>query len=357
MSDSNPGEIDYVIIGQGLAGSVLAWQLHRLGKDVLIFDNSHHMASSTVASGLLNPVTGQRLHADEKVHEYLRCSAEIYRDMATDLSQALFYPLPMRRFAGNTKDKERYHTRRQQALYDTLIGDWCAPDNNSLLNDEYGSFEQYYCGRLDIPALLSAVKRDFVKRQRYCQQNVSYPDIRVKENNIQVHHICCRHLIFCQGHQAQDNPWFPDPVWNISRGDILHFQSDVVYPFIANYGYNYIPVAEHDFHWGSSFDPHPAQTQATFKGLQQLIAALKTFDKNTEKNTLIAQYSGLRPASRDKRPLIGFHSKQANVAIFNGFGARGSLLIPYYARHFCRVLLQQENLQGDIDYQRFTRQV
>ena len=48
------------IIGQGLAGSLLAWRLLLRGERVLVVDNGYCSASSTVAAGLINPVTGKK---------------------------------------------------------------------------------------------------------------------------------------------------------------------------------------------------------------------------------------------------------------------------------------------------------
>ena len=51
--------IDYLIIGQGLAGSLLAWELIQRDCKVVIIDNGKENASQ-VAAGLINPITGMR---------------------------------------------------------------------------------------------------------------------------------------------------------------------------------------------------------------------------------------------------------------------------------------------------------
>ena len=50
---------DYLIIGQGLAGSLLAWELIQRDCKVVIIDNGKENASQ-VAAGLINPITGMR---------------------------------------------------------------------------------------------------------------------------------------------------------------------------------------------------------------------------------------------------------------------------------------------------------
>jgi len=51
--------INTIIVGQGLAGSLLAWSLIQRGQSILIVDNDHHHAASIAAAGIINPVTGQ----------------------------------------------------------------------------------------------------------------------------------------------------------------------------------------------------------------------------------------------------------------------------------------------------------
>ena len=58
-------DIDYLIIGQGLAGSLLAWELINRNCKVVIIDNGQENASQ-VAAGLINPIAGQRFVKSQK---------------------------------------------------------------------------------------------------------------------------------------------------------------------------------------------------------------------------------------------------------------------------------------------------
>ena len=48
---------DYLIVGQGLAGSCMALQLLKRGKKILVIDQPHTNSSSMVAAGMFNPGT------------------------------------------------------------------------------------------------------------------------------------------------------------------------------------------------------------------------------------------------------------------------------------------------------------
>ena len=52
---------DTLIIGQGISGTFLSWFLHKAGEEFLVIDDHKATASSHVAAGLINPVTGRRV--------------------------------------------------------------------------------------------------------------------------------------------------------------------------------------------------------------------------------------------------------------------------------------------------------
>ena len=53
--------LDYIIVGQGIAGSCLAFELLERGAKIEIFDESWRDAACLVAAGVINPITGKRL--------------------------------------------------------------------------------------------------------------------------------------------------------------------------------------------------------------------------------------------------------------------------------------------------------
>lgn len=54
-------EIDFLIIGQGLAGTAMGYLLQKQGYQILLFDNPAQNQSSRIAAGLYNPVTGRKM--------------------------------------------------------------------------------------------------------------------------------------------------------------------------------------------------------------------------------------------------------------------------------------------------------
>ena len=71
---------DYIILGAGLAGTMLAELLRARGRSVRVIDNGAQ-SSSMVAGGLMNPLTGKRLVLDEEFGTRFELAQKAYADV------------------------------------------------------------------------------------------------------------------------------------------------------------------------------------------------------------------------------------------------------------------------------------
>jgi len=68
---------------------------------------------------------------------------------------------------------------------------------------------------------------------------------------------------------------------------------------------------------------------------------------------IINQQAGVRPATIDRRPVIGMHPINKSIGMFNGFGTKSVMLAPYFAKHFCNFMFLNQELFLDVDVKRF----
>ena len=62
---------------------------------------------------------------------------------------------------------------------------------------------------------------------------------------------------------------------------------------------------------------------------------------------------GVRPGTKDRKPFLGRHPYHPQLAVFNGFGAKGSLMIPWYSQHFSQYLLGKGEIFSSADIKRY----
>lgn len=86
-------KLDYLIIGQGLAGTLLGFELMKAGNSVHYIDAPDFRKASNVAAGLINPVVFRRLTKSWMVDELYPHMLKTYADLENLLGRAFFFPM------------------------------------------------------------------------------------------------------------------------------------------------------------------------------------------------------------------------------------------------------------------------
>lgn len=84
---------DFIIAGQGLAGSLLAWFLLKQGSTILVVDDGFQASSSRVAAGIIHPITGRRLVKTWQADTLIPFAFNCYREMESTLDSKFLMKL------------------------------------------------------------------------------------------------------------------------------------------------------------------------------------------------------------------------------------------------------------------------
>jgi len=331
--------IDFLIIGQGLAGSLLAWELIQRGCRVVIVDNGLENASQ-VAAGLINPITGMRFVKSVDVDTLLPAAKHCYLQLADFFQQAFFIEKPMLRIFRSDSELKNVGKRLDNPDYQAYLRN-TQPSGNAInyLATPLGFLEQQQTGYLLTRPLLSSLKAFFIAQDSYRQADFDYRDIQLQPS-LRWQDIHPKQIIFCEGYKATLNPWFCDLPFQPVKGEILTLQHQTELPDkILNYGNWLIPLNADQIRIGATFDRENLDTQITEQGRNDLLNALSKVATGLTHATLINQLAGIRPCTQDRQPFIGWHPQHTQLAIFNGFGAKGSLQIPWHSQSFASALL------------------
>lgn len=342
--------IDVLIIGQGLAGSLLAWELIRRDMRVMVIDNGCENASQ-VAAGLINPVTGQRLVKSSDIHDLLPAAMQCYRQLSEVFQRRFFVSLPMLRVLKNVAEQKAAERRLRQPDYHDFVT--VHPVASAVLFAPYGILRQARTGYLKTGLLLQHLRDFLIANASYRQAQFDYNDL-VLHPRLNWREFLPRHVVFCEGFQAQQNPWFGGLPFQPAKGEILSCRCAAKCPEqIINYGHWLVPIDEAQFRLGATFQPGRTDTRPTEFAKHTLLEGLATVMPDLKPVEVVAQQAGVRPATLDKQPFIGSHPRHANLHIFNGFGAKGSLAIPWHAQQFTAALQQRAILADAVNVQRY----
>lgn len=344
--------IDVLIIGQGLAGSLLAWELIQRDCKVIIIDNGQENASQ-VAAGLINPITGMRFVKSTDVDILLPEAKRGYAQLSDFFRQAFFIEKPMLRIFHSAKEVKNAEKRLNNSDYQAYL-DKLQPSSTTIdyLATPFGFLEQKQTGYLLTRPLLASLKAFFIAQHSYRQEYFDYQDLQL-EPSMHWKGIYPKHIVFCAGYQAMQTPWFSYLPFQAVKGEILTLEHSSKLPDkILNYGNWLIPLNSQQIRIGATFERQDLNTQTTEQGKHNLLAALNEISPNLSHASLINHQAHIRPCTLDKQPFIGWHPKHKQLAIFNGFGAKGSLQIPSYSHHFADALLSGTPLPKICNIQR-----
>ena len=93
-------KVDYIIVGQGLAGTLLAHELYRQKKTFLVYDDPKQPKASEVAAGLINPVVFRRMTKSWMLDDAFPILESTYRQLEDLLQEKLYYPGQMIKVLG-----------------------------------------------------------------------------------------------------------------------------------------------------------------------------------------------------------------------------------------------------------------
>lgn len=336
-------EYDFLIIGQGLAGSILAHQLSQKGLIVAVMDNNNVGSSSMVAAGIINPVTGHRLNITQGFEIYYPVAKRYYQNLETESDQPCFKVVEQSRLIKNAGQYEYLKLRLKQDAYQGLL---TKLTEHEFSAKKYGAIKVDKTAVVDAKAVLETIKAYFQIRRSHFRRKLDYSSILPNAAGFQIGEIQTRHLVFCEGHQAIDNPWLSELPFKLSKGEILTVNArPATSDRFLNWG-NWLVPSEKQYKLGSNFIWNDLSLTPTMAGKGRLLGSLREYTGIECK--VLAREVGIRPTTTNRKPFIGELSNLKNSFCFNGFGSKGCLLIPFYAELLCQHLLQRKALPGEL---------
>src|SRR6476620_4633725 len=103
--------MDYIIIGQGICGTFLSWNLLKAGKKVIVIDEPQLCSSTRVASGIINPVTGRRVVATWMIEKLLPFAWNAYTAIGNDIGETIIEQINTIAFSPSRQMVETYEKR------------------------------------------------------------------------------------------------------------------------------------------------------------------------------------------------------------------------------------------------------
>lgn len=345
-------EIDFLIVGQGLAGSSVAMRALAAQYRVLVLDEPSKNRSSTVAAGVFNPITGRKMLKTWLADEIFPSLHAYYRSIEVLTKRRFFHPLPLYRPFGTIEMQNAWmgDTGERLAPYiDRLV----MPGGfDERVNDPFGGVLLKNAGYLDTNGYLEAVRAYLREHDAFRDTTFDAGKLEVSQDSVRYENIVAKKAVFCQGVGNATNPWFGTIPVNSLKGEFLTVQCDIKKHVILNGGVHMVPDSQ-AARWrvGSTYERTDKAPGVTTRAREELIRKLNALV--CAPYSVEAQQWGVRPTTPDRKPVIGAHPKFKSMVIFNGFGTKGVSLAPYFSDVLIRWMGNTGKMNEEADVTRF----
>lgn len=325
---------------------------------VLVADDGHATASSRVAAGLINPLAGMRFNPSPHIYAWLDSVMSLYGQLEHQAGQNFLHWLEMVRLFRSSEQVRFYQRRREDpAAQDLLDKPFEAGQSGQPVSAPWGGFRQRRTGFVDLPALLDYVREWLDAQGMLVTTRVDEEALEPEASQIRWGSRRVKQVIFCNGYRAMRGRWFGCLPFAPDKGEILALDpaagSHLLPDRIINGAHWFLPHADGRYRFGATHDHHHKDQLPTSKGKEQLVKGMQSLLLHSQALKVAQQLAGVRPSTSDRQPFVGTHSEHPRMHIFNGFGAHGSLTIPWYSERMTQWLLQGKPLPENADIRRY----
>jgi glycine/D-amino acid oxidase-like deaminating enzyme len=351
----NKGLIDFLIVGQGIAGSVLALTFIKAGYSVGIIDQPSLSSSSKIAAGIWNPVVFKRLTkswmADALIPELFKFYQSWERVMQTQFIQERHI------IKSFSEEQEKNHWLKKSQGHE--------PDNDfldphiyhDLPIDEHYLLKNYsfvnQAGSLNASHFLKET-RSFLKSQcDVLEETFDHKTLQLSADSVTYKSLKATNIVFCEGHLIATNPYFNWIPMKPAKGETLTIYSEHIKleKDIFNKGFFIMPLGKNLFKIGATYEWDVLDDIPTQEGKDELLNKLNSVI--TSPYRIESHEAGVRPSVIDRRPVIGKHPRHTNLFLFNGLGTKAVMLAPYFAKQLVDSILHNKTVDEDVDLNRF----
>ena len=300
-----------LIVGQGLAGTLLACELERAGRAFLVVDAGHEGSASRVGAGLVNPVTGERWVAAPGWAEKSAAARETFRRIEEAWGIRLVTELRIRReWRG---EEEAVRVRAKVARGE--LAPWVRAEGV-----ESGAAWIEGAWRADLPALIAAGRARWLAQGRLRESRIDEAEAAAWPGP----------AVWCAG-AAEARLAELRPVWGETLELAVEPGGDWREDVVRHDGVWVLPLGGGRAWAGASFVRDEAERAARREELRASVRR-QLADLRWREAAVLA---GRRMTSPDRAPRSGWlPGREGREGVLNGLGSKGALLAPGLAREW-----------------------
>ncbi len=346
-------DFDYLIAGQGIAGTSLAWHMHLRGLRFLLIDNPDLPSSSHVAAGIFNPLTGRKLVKTWLADQLFPYAVDFYGQVEKILGIGCLHHTDIFRPYRNPEEKDNYLRWAAENGYEAYISGR-QPDftGSRFIRAPFNGLSITRSGWLDLPHFLDNSRNYFKAAGCFREADFSSEDLALDDQHAVWQNIRFKKVINCTGIGAGKDAFFNWLPFNPVKGQILDCRVEGYdVEEVVNQGIFILPLGDGLVRIGATYSWHDLDWETGEDARRYLSEKASGLLKTPF--SIAGQQAGIRPSSADRRPFVGRHPKYGQLYIFNGLGTKGVTLAPFFAQQLVNLLADGQELHPEVNIERY----
>ncbi len=344
-------KVDYIIVGLGLAGLAFSRELKKNGKSFIIFeDNSQN--SSRVAGGMYNPIVLKRFSPVWDAKNQLEKAMPFYKELEDLLGGKYDYKVDFFRLFTSIEEQNNWFVACDKPVLSDYLIPKVVTDNFTGIDAPFGYGNVTKTGRIDTQTLLKDYKKHLEKENLIVYDEFDYQSINLDKEKIEYKDITATKVVFCEGFGIKKNPFFKTLPMEEAKGEMITIHTpELEVDFVLKSSIFIMPLGNDLYKVGATFNWTDKTSMPTENAKKELLDKLNTIINVPYK--VVDHVAGIRPTVKDRRPLVGIHTKHKQLAILNGLGTRGVMIAPTVAKELYNHIENSVELRKEIDIYRF----
>lgn len=344
-------QVDYIIVGFGLAGMAMAKELEDKGHSFIVLDNASQV-SSRVAAGVFNPVILKRFTPVWNADEQLENLFPFYKDVSDRLGNEYLAFFETIKVFKSIEDQNNWFMACDNPLLEKYM-------NPKILKEEIHGIQHFEgfgevkgTGRVLVKKVLNDYIEYLKNKNQFLEAPFLYEDLEIEENQVVYKDLIAKKIVFAEGYGLKENPFFNYLPLTGTKGEMLFVKAPELKVTQQIKSALFVLPVGNDTYWvGATFNWSDKTTLPTEGGKKELLEKLDMMiDVPYE---IVDQFGGIRPTVKDRRPLVGKHPIHKNLIVFNGLGTRGVMIAPTVVKQLYQHLENNKELPKDISVERF----
>lgn len=343
---------DFSIVGWGIAGVTMAWQMYFSKNSFMVFDSTTNHSSKT-AAGIINPVVFKRLTKSWQADSLMPYAELFYRRVEKTLKAKVIEPKNIYKVFTTLEDQNDWLTKQIDDRFEQYLDSVPAEEGVNNVTAKFGYGVVKTIGNLNTIKYLELSKAFFLEQGiEFIDEKFDFDAFDDKKSKYKNEAI--KNVIFCEGFDVLNNPYFNYLPLKPTHGETIIIETkDYDFEHVLSKNIYVVPLGDNKYKVGATNNWKIKEPICTDKGKAEIIEKLEKFTDFEFK--VVSQQAGIRPTVSDRRPLIGTHPNHSKLHIFNGLGTKGVMIAPFYSERLLNAIDGDFDLDHEVDIIRYSK--